>query len=209
MSFVGDIVGGILGARASKKAGKLQYQAAQEGIAENRRQFDVTREDLSPWLAAGKQALGASGNLLGLNGMESQDMAISALRESPLFKSLFGAGQEAVLQSAAATGGLRGGNVQHSLYDLGEDTLARTIERQLGWLGGISGTGQNTGVQLGQFGANNAAAIANLLGAGSKARAEGVLGSASGWSSAIGSIFDTIGGSKFGKGISTALGLPF
>jgi hypothetical protein len=157
------------------KAADAQAAAAQAGIDEQRRQFDVTQQNLQPWLTAGTSALGAQSDLLGINGGDNQAAGIAALRASPLFATLFDSGEEAILQNASATGGLRGGNTQRSLADFGADTFAQLLQFQLGQLGGLSGTGQQTGQQLGTFGANTASNVGNLLGSKGTAQAGGFL----------------------------------
>lgn len=173
-----SLIGGNTASKASKRAAELQYKGTQEGIAEQRRQFDITRQDYQPYLTTGVEALGGIGDLTGLNGGDAQGSAIAALRESPLFKSLFQSGQENVLQTAAATGGVRGGNTIAALYNQGEDTLTRVIESQLARLGGLAGLGSGATDAVSQFGATTAGNIANLINQGSTAQARGVLGSA-------------------------------
>jgi hypothetical protein len=181
--IVGSVVGGITGAtaqsKAAQKAADAQAAAAQAGIDEQHRQFDVTQQNLQPWLTAGTQALGQQGDLLGLNGTGAQSSSLDALRASPLFKSLYDSGEEAVLQNASATGGLRGGNTQRGLADFGADTFAQLLQYQLGQLGGISGAGQQTGTQLGQFGANTASNVGSLLTQQGSAQAGGILAAGS------------------------------
>lgn len=76
----------------------------------------------------------------GTDGTE-QGAAIAALQASPLYQSLYRTGQEAVLQNGAATGGLRGGNIQNSLANFGRDTLSQTIQQQLANLSGVANSG--------------------------------------------------------------------
>lgn len=137
-----------------------------------------------PWLSAGSSALGGLLDLLGMNGADTQQTAITGLQNSPLFQSEYRQGTEAILQNSAATGGLRGGNTQHSLFNLGSDLLAQVIQQQIGNLGGISGAGANTGAQLGGFGANSANAISQLFGNIGQAKAGGILGQAQGFAQA-------------------------
>lgn len=176
----GGIIGSVLGAKDNKKAiGKAtdaQVAMQQAAIDEHRRQYDTSRSDFMPWLETGTDALGSMGDLLGLNGPEAAARAIAALKASPMFTSLFRTGEEAILQSASATGGLRGGNTQGALYEHGEDTLARLIERQLASLGGISGAGVGAAGSLGTLGSNMAGAIGTSLGNIGAAQAGGILG---------------------------------
>jgi hypothetical protein len=171
-SFIGDIIGEVVGgitgtkaaAQGASKAAATQANAFEAGIAEQRRQFDTTRTDLKPWQAAGEAALAQQMALVGLNGTASQQEAINVLRQSPQFLSLLTQGEEGILQNASATGGLRGGNLQNSLSRFRSDLLSSVITDQYGKLGGLSGTGAETGTNLGMMGANSASAIAQLLG---------------------------------------------
>lgn len=174
-SFVGSLIGGGKAKKASKKAAQLQYDAAMAGVRETQRQFDATRADFAPYQQAGTDALAQLRALMGLNGAEEQQSEIAALRETPLYKSLYGAGEEAVLANAAATGGLRGGNTQRSLAEFGEDTLASLIERQLSGYGGLVGVGAGASGAVGNFGANAVAAMNELRNQGAGAKAQDVL----------------------------------
>jgi hypothetical protein len=170
-----SLIGGSKSSKAAKQAAQLQYNAAQQGIAEERRQFDITRSDHAPYMAAGREALARMGALLGLEGDTAQDAEIAALRDSPLYKSLYRSGEEAVLANASATGGLRGGNTVRSLADFGEDTLAALIERQLSGYGGLVGVGSGATDAVSNFGANAVAAMNNLRQQGAAAQAQSAL----------------------------------
>lgn len=163
-SFIGDLIGGNAKKQAISQAAAAQIAGAQQGIGAIGDQNTLIQSELQPYQQAGTQALGAQTNLLGLGGAGSQDSAIQALINSPLFQSLFRTGQEAITQNAAATGGLRGGNIQSSLATFGSDTLAKVIQQQLSNLGGISGQGLTATDAGGAFGANSADNIASLYG---------------------------------------------
>lgn len=175
----------------------MQHDAALKGIAESARQFNVTRQDFAPYQEAGTQALGAMTDLLGLGGEAEQQSAIDALRDSPLYRSLYRAGEEATLANASATGGLRGGNTQRSLYNLGEDTLSSVIASQLANYGGLVGVGTGAAGAVGNFGAN-AVAQQNALrnqGADAMAQSRLVRGgiAAQNWQNAGSFVEDAIG----------------
>lgn len=152
-SLIGGIIGGNKQAKASKEAARLQYEATQDGIAESRRQFNQTREDYQPFRDLGYGALDNFGDLIGINGAEAQQSEIDLLRASPLYQSLFDNGQEAMLASASATGGLRGGNFQGALADFGRDTLNTVIRDQLANYGGAIGIGSGATDAVSSFGA--------------------------------------------------------
>jgi hypothetical protein len=204
-NFIGDTIGGITGAaqagEAAEKAGKVQAAAAQQGIEEQRRQFDKMMEvlepfrtqgvtaigGLQPYAQAGLPALEAQQALAGLRGPEAQRAAISQIESSPEFQAQVEQGERALLQRAAATGGLRGGNVQEALAQFRPAMLSDLINQQYSRLGGFTQLGSQTGTNIAQLGQSSAAgqatgalrtgeAIAGLLGEKGAARAGGILG---------------------------------
>ena len=175
LGLVGSIIGGNSASKASKQASDLQYRATQDAIREQQRQYDLTRSDYAPYLEAGTGALEQQGNLVGLNGAGVQQSAIDALRQSPMYQSLFRNGQETLLQNGSATGGLRGGNMQGASMDFGADLLAQTIERQLGQYGAISGRGQQATGDISQMGQASTTNIMNMINQGAAAQAGGIL----------------------------------
>lgn len=193
--------------KAVQGAANAQVASNDAAIAEGRRQFDQTRADQLPFIQAGQTALGqqqgvlgAQSGLLGLNGAGPQAEAIAQIKASPMWQSLFGAGEDAVLANASATGGLRGGNTQRSLYEVGENTLADLIQRQLanygalsGQYGAIAGQGAQTGASLGALGAQNATNIGNIQIGSGQARAGGILGRANLDANSLESILGTVG----------------
>ena len=211
-SFVGGLFGGGKKKKAAQKAADAQIAFAQKGLDETKRQFDISRADQLPWLETGQEALAAQSDLLGLSGMDEQAAAIAALKESPLFQSLFATGNEAILGNASATGNLRGGNTIDNLARFGRDTLSQVIQNQLANLGGISAQGGATGANLGALGANAAANMANLFNQQGAAKAGMHLAkggiNAQNWANA-GSFLDDIGSFVTGKipGLSSFKGL--
>lgn len=162
-SIGGSMIAAGSARSAANRAAQAQTDANAAAMAQQERQYQQTRADLQPWQQAGTQALGQQGDLLGLNGGTAQQGAIDALKNSPLYQSLFGNGRDAILANASATGGLRGGNTQGALANFGRDTLAGVIENQVTRLGGVSEQGQNAAAQTGQFGANAANVNSQLL----------------------------------------------
>jgi len=159
--IIGEVTGANSAARGAQNAANTQAQAAQLGI-------DQVRELLSPFIGAGTQALGQTQSLLGLSGADSQAQAIAALQASPFFKAQLERGENALLQNASATGGLRGGNTQAALAQFAPQLLQQTLQQQLGNLGGLIGGGQNAA-------SNAAGGIADLLQQQGAARAGGQL----------------------------------
>lgn len=181
--FVGDVVGGITGAKqqgeSAERAAGIQAGASEAGIAENRRQFDELVRLMSPFVTQGTQAFGAQGALVGLGGSVAQQDAIRALEGSPQFTSLVQQGENALLQNAAATGGLRGGNIQSALAQFRPQILSSLIESQYNKLGGLSQMGQAAAAGQASAGIQSAGTVSDLLAQQGAARAGGVLGQGS------------------------------
>lgn len=160
----GAVIGGIATSEAASEAAGAQTQASQASVAEQRRQFDATQELLKPYVEAGTGSLAAQQALLGLSGEEAQQQAIAGLETSPTFTALQQQGEEAILQNAAATGGLRGGNTQGALAQFRPALLSKLIQQQFENLGGITSAGQASATGQAQLGQQSANSISSLLG---------------------------------------------
>lgn len=169
------MIGGGKAKKASRRAEELQFQAAQEGIRETARQFDLTRGDFASEQRLGEDSITNYRGLVGLDGAEAQQSQINLLRETPLYQSLFNNGRDAILANASATGGLRGGNVQDGLARFSADTLSSVIQNQLAAYSGGIGVGIGSDQAIGAFGANAVANQNDLRNQGAGARAQGAL----------------------------------
>lgn len=173
--FIGDVVGGVTGSKdqaaAAGKAGDQQYAATIKGIEEQRRQFDKLVELMAPYVSAGTGAMGAQQNLLGLKGQGAQTSAINALNNSPQMRAMLQQGENAILQNASATGGLRGGNTQGALGQFRPQLLNQLIQQQFANLGGLTQMGQASAAGQASAGMQTGANIGNLLQQGGAAQA--------------------------------------
>jgi hypothetical protein len=198
-----QLIGSSMQASAAGDAAAIQSGAAEAGIAEQRRQFEAMREllkpyteagvpalaGLQPYAQAGAPALEQQQALLGLRGPEAQRAAIAGIEGGAGYQAQVQAGEEALLQRASATGGLRGGNIQAALGQFRPQMLQQEIERQYGRLGGMADIGRVTQQNLAQIGQSSAAGtgsaglqtgtnVANLLSQQGAALAGGELGEA-------------------------------
>ena len=198
-----QLLGGLLQADAAEQAAGIQAGASQAGIAEQRRQFDELQRMLAPYRQAGEVALGRlapyitggerayeqQAALAGLSGPEAQRAAVEAISGSPGFQESVRQGEEALLSRAAATGGLRGGNIQAALAQFRPAMLEQAINQAYGRFGGLAGTGlgltenliirgQNAAGMSAQAGQLTGANIGNLLTQQGQAMAGGILGQA-------------------------------
>jgi len=164
--------GSVYNARQSNKAARgaadAQNAADARAIAEQQRQFDALQALMKPYVQASAGVDGVGGSLqaqqalLGLNGNAAQQAAYDQIQNSAGFQSQLQLGQNAMLQSASATGGLRGGNTQAAMAQFAPALLNQAIGAQYQNLGGITSLGQNSAAMQGNAGMNSANSIGNL-----------------------------------------------
>lgn len=172
------IVSGSMQSRAASKAASAQAGSAEAGIEEQRRQFNEIRRLLEPYVAAGTPALEAQQAMLGLRGSAAEQAQIAAVQRSPIFQERVRQGEEALLQQASATGGLRGGNIQAALAQFRPALLAEELETRYGRLGGMTALGQQSAVGVGAAGQQLGRDVSGLLATQGAARAGAALGQA-------------------------------
>jgi hypothetical protein len=223
-----QVIGSSMAGDATEDAANIQAGATREGIEEQRRQFDQMRTLLQPFVQSGQNAMGMLSPfqqagapalaglqpfaqagapalqqqqaIAGLLGPQAQAQAIQGIESGGLFQSLARQGENAMLQNASATGGLRGGNVQGAMAQFRPQLLQQLIDQQYSRLGGLANTGLSTNqnianmglstnqnlAQLGQSsaagvgaaGLQSANQVSNLLGQQGAAQAQGVLSGA-------------------------------
>jgi hypothetical protein len=212
-----SIYGSNKASKAAKSASNTQAAAQGQAISEQRRQFDAIRELLSPYIQAGKPeltqpyigagpgALQAMQGLAGLRGAGEQQSTIGQIQQGAQFQELARQGEQGILQNAAATGGLRGGNVQAALSQFRPALLNQLIESQYGKLAGLTSLGSTSAenlLRLGQASAAGTAAagqqsaqnIGNLLVGQGQAQAAGQIGAANAFAQGASGITGAIGG---------------
>lgn len=198
VAMVGSSVGSaVVQASAARRAAGAQERAAEMGIEEQRRQFDAVQALLRPYVESGTGAIEQQGALIGLGGADAQRAAIAALEAGPEYQALVRSGEEALLQQASATGGLRGGNIQAALAQYRPQVLSRLIGQQFERLGGITSMGQASAAGQASMGQQTGANIANLLAQQGAAQA----GSALATGRAFGNLFGDVG-TMIGRGMA-------
>jgi hypothetical protein len=228
-----QVIGGVIQSNAAKSAAGTQAQAAQQGIAAEERMLAsaqeilapyveqglVSMDSLAPYTEVGPDALAKQRAIAGLDGYDAQQQAISNIEQSPLYQAQLRQGEEAMLQNASATGGLRGGNVQAALAQFRPQMLSQEIENQYSRLGGLTALGQTTSQNIAQLGQASAAGqasgalktgadIANLLGQAGAAKAGGTLGAAQAWGNVLNTPAQVLG-LQYGSGVTPGFGNIF
>lgn len=187
--IIGDLINEQTGAREEKELRdigqeqraeikKAQIKAAQERKrAEALEQrladlgFGVAEEQVG-FQEGGLAAFQQMQALTGALGPEAQQQAIAQLEASPQFQSMVTQGERAILQNAAATGGVRGGNVQSMLATFRPQLLSQIIEQQYSKLGGMAGLGADVGQGLAGLGAGAARGAAGTIMGGAELEAQ-------------------------------------
>ena len=192
----GNLLGGLLGANASKSAAQTQADAANYGANLQNQQFQQTRTDMAPWREVGAGALYQLRDMTQPGGALMQRYTGSELETDPGYQFGLKQGRDTIEQGAASRGVLFSGKTLRDLMQFGSDYggtkfnegFARDMQNkqfQQGALAGLSGTGQSTAIAGGQLGAQSSQSIADLLGSGAAARAAGTVGAANALSSGI------------------------
>ena len=198
------VIGGAMQSRSQGRAAAMQAESAQAGIEEQRRQFDAVQQLLRPYVESGAGALSQQAALIGVGGEDAQRAAIQAIEQGPEFEALTRQGEEAILQQAAATGGLRGGNIQAALAQFRPQVLSGLINQQYGRLGGLSQMGQASAAGVGTAGMQTGTNIGNLMQQQGAAQAGGALAQGQTWGNVFGNV------AQYGGAISSgAVPNPF
>ena len=168
---------------AASTAARASGEASAASIAEQRRQYDQTRADQAPYLAAGTGAVNRLAAGVGYGGefgaARPFDFQYNP-NTDPGYAFRFSEGMKALDRSAAARGGLLSGPTLRGATRFGQDLAtgsrqnafneyltgfnANTGERNALYnrLAGVSGTGQTATGQIGAQGTNMASNIGNL-----------------------------------------------
>ena len=196
MSFVGDIVGSLIGADASRSAANTQADATRAGIEEQRRQYDLTREDYAPWREAGKNALATIMSDMN-NPVTSADVM-----SDPGYQFGLTQGQNALDRKFAAAGGRMSGAAMKSAARYGTDYAStgynaayQRRQDSLNRLASVAGLGQTATAGSAAAGSQAANAISNMTTAQGNAAGAARLAQGSIWANAASKL-----GSYYGNG---------
>lgn len=197
---IGAITAGaaVLGAGASiyagSKSAKAQKHAAEQGIAEQRREYDQTRSDLAPWRTAGGSALDMLSRAFGLNGQAPDRSAFTA---SPGYDFNYTQGLQAIDRGAAARGLLHSGAGVKAEQRFGAGLASNEYNNWVSQLSGIAGAGQNATNTTAQAGQNAANSITNAYTQQGNARASSYQNMGSSINTGINNV---LSGYLYGKG---------
>lgn len=146
--------------QAARRAAEGQTGAGQMSLAEMKRQFDISQNQLAPWLRAGTRALQEQQALMGLGG--DTQASLAALQRSPGYQARLQQGTRALEGGTAARGGMGSGKAMTAALGFGQDYASQEYGNRLNQLAGLSGTGQSTAANLAGMGQNYARGMGDI-----------------------------------------------
>lgn len=153
------VVGGAINNNQAKKGQEAALKGQDAATAEQARQYDQSREDMLPWLNAGKD------NLSTLQRLNSGDF--SSFQQSPDYQFRYNQGLQGLSRLAAARGNYRGGATDRDIIDYNQGQATQSYGDFYNRIAGIAGVGQTQSqslASLGQDYANNVGQIAQNRG---------------------------------------------
>lgn len=201
----------------SSQAAKSQKNAAQQAAAQQaaamayqKQIYGDAQGNLNPFIQSGQGANNLLSSMYGLNGDKALgDNALQRFYQSPDFQFALKGGGQALDNSAAARGGVLGGNQIRAQTDYGQGMATQNLGNYLGRLTGMSNQGQNAALGLGSIGngsganvGNSANNIGNSLMAAGQADASGYIGMANGINNGLNNwaTYSNLNKSSFGGG---------
>jgi len=180
------VVGSVLSSKAAGDAADTAAQASgaasAASIAEQRRQYDLSRADQAPYLAAGTESVNQLATDLRPGGRFATTTPFDFRYDQntdPGYAFRFSEGMKGLERGAAARGGLLSGATLKGItrygQDMGSQEYSNAFNRYLtgfnanmgerdrlyNRLAGVAGTGQTATNQIGAQGANMASNIGN------------------------------------------------
>lgn len=162
--------------RSTAAATDASIRANDAALAEQRRQYDLNRKDLSPYVERGSAAMSVLADLMGLNGPDAQTKAFANFREDPGAQYSTDAANQALERSALARGNLMSGGFAADLTKLNRGLADAQYGDYLGRLLNLAGIGRGTATGMAEMGTGIAGNISSLLNRGGDITASGILG---------------------------------
>jgi hypothetical protein len=190
--MVGSTAVSVVGGAIARNQQNKGAQGAANAITdEQRRQYEQTRGDLSPYMDFGKQAIG------GLGALNAGDY--SGFMSSPdyLFASQQGIGN--LDKSAASRGSLFSGGHEKDLAQFNQGLAGQFLGNYRNSLFDQAQMGQSAATNLGSFGANAADRIGNAQAGYLQQRGDNNADFIGGTASQLGSLFGRYMGQRAGS----------
>jgi hypothetical protein len=160
--------------RAGERGAQAQEDAANAASAEDRRQYDLSRQDQLPFLQAGYDAIARQ--QAALNG------DWSGFNNSPDYAYARDQSLQALERGAAARGGFMGGGADADRMTMANGLASQNFNNYWSRLAGMAGQGQGSAQNLAGYGAQMAGNIGSNLMNAANARASSYANTANAWS---------------------------
>lgn len=177
----GSIGGALISSGATKDAAQMQADAARHAADLQYQEYQQTREDQQPWRQAGAGALSQM-----QDPYFQKNFGMSDFQEDPGYQFRMQQGMDALQNSAAARGGLMGGNTLKGITDYGQNFASNEYQNaynrfnnnqsgRFNRLASLAGVGQTANNAVGAAGMNMANNVGNIeTGAANAAGAAGI-----------------------------------
>lgn len=218
---------------ATKSAANTQASAANNATAVEQAQFNQTQQNLAPFVGAGTNALGQLQSLPGAPAFAPPTFG-AGFQQSPGYNFQLQQGIGAIQNSAAAHGGVVGGNTLKALNQFGQGVAnqdyynygntqqanylndyaaqAQAQQQKFNNLQTIAGSGQNAAAGLGALGASTANQIGGNIQGAANANSAATVAGAQNSNNLINSLLSQFSGSQlqnaFGSMFGTSGGAP-
>lgn len=198
----------VMGAISAKKAKDAQMAASRRATAAQTAQFNKAMQLMRPYVDAGSQAIDMQKAILGLSGRQQQQDVLQDVASQPELQMLIDQGEEALLQNASATGGLRGGNVQKALMEYRPKVLSELLNQRYSRLGGLANLGASAASQGAEQTQNFGQSLANQYNMQGNIATKGILGQAGAYQQGLAGVGQIAGLLAGGLGGGAAASLP-
>ena len=227
ITVVGSLISSNASSDAADTAAEASGQASAASIAEQRRQYDLSRADYAPYLAAGTESVNQLATELRPGGRFASPTPFDFRYDQntdPSYGFRFSEGMKGLERGAAARGGLLSGATLKGITRYGQDMgsqeyqnafnryttgfNANTGERNQLYnrLAGVAGTGQTATNQIGAQGATTAANIGNAYMTSAANTGNAALAAAGQRTSAFGGAGNVLGRMYGNRGFSNPFG---
>jgi hypothetical protein len=176
VGVTGAIIGAsVIGAGASLYGGSQAAKGQKAAAKAQSKQYQETKQMLSPYTMAGENALGKYNTALGLEGREKQQQFYDEFEHDPGWEAANKAGADTV-DDRYRLSGSSGGNMRAALYDYGQRNLLSAYQTRLSQLGGLVDTGRSAASALAGFGQQSAQAQGGYLANAGLLQGQGITG---------------------------------
>jgi len=195
-SGAASLYGANQASNSAADAASISAASSDKALAEQRRQFDVGQTNQTPWMTAGKSALGSQLDLMGLPGgtTGSPTNSLAELQKTPGYAFRLDQGNRGEAARTASRGGMGSGKAYESAINLNQNMASSEYGNRLSQLSSLSGQGQAAASGMAAQGQNYANTASNtIIGSGAnqanasiyggQARQSGITGAANALSS--------------------------